>query len=98
MGFKLRIEPLAKFDIQSEIKHYNSKQKGLGKKFHSEAKEYFRAIVLNPFYGVRYDDVRCLPLKKFPAMIHYTVDEHKKIIIVRAVINTNKDPKVYWLK
>ena len=61
-------------------------------------KVYFKAIQLNPFYGIRYDDVHCLPLKKFPAMVHYNIDEMKKIIIVRAVINTNKDPDTYWLK
>ena len=98
MGFKIKIEPLAKFDIQNEINFYNSKQKGLGKKFHTETKEYFKAILQTPIFGVRYDDVHCLPLKKFPAMIHYNVDEHKKTIIIRAVINTHKDPGTYWIK
>ena len=98
MEFKLKIEPLAKLDIQNEINFYNSKQKGLEKKFHTETKEYFKAILLSPFYGIRYDDVYCLPLKKFPVMIHYNIDEHKKIIVIRAVINTHKDPNIYWLK
>ena len=52
MVFKLKIEPLAKFDIQSEINYYNSKQKGLGKRFHSDVKTCFNAIKINPFYQV----------------------------------------------
>lgn len=98
MGFKLTIEPLAKLDIQNEINYYNSKQKRLGKKFHAEVLDYFKAIKLNPIYGIRYDEVHCLPLKKFPVMIHYTVNELKKMIIIRAVINTHKDPNRYWVK
>lgn len=98
MGFKIKVEPLAKFDIQNEIKYYNSKQSGLGKKFHEELKVYFKAIAQNPLYGIRYDNVRCLPLKKFPTMIHYTLNETKQIVIVRAVINTHKDPNTNWLK
>ena len=98
MEFKLKIEPLAKFDIQNEIKFYNSKQSGLGKKFHAELKVYFKTVKQNPFYGIRYDDVHCLPLKKFPAMIHYTLDETNQIIIVRAVVNTHKDPDTNWVK
>lgn len=98
MAFKFKIEPIAKQDIQQEINHYNSQQKGLGKKFHAEARFYFKAIKQNPFYAVRYDNVHCLPLKKFPAMIHYTTDEQNKTIIIRAVINTHKDPTNYWLK
>ena len=98
MAFKLKIEPLAKFDIQSEINYYNSKQKGLGKRFHSDVKTCFNAIKINPFYQVRYDDIHCLPLKKFPAMVHFTIDELAKIVTVRAVINTNKDPDSNWVK
>jgi toxin ParE1/3/4 len=98
MGFKIKIEPAAKRDVQKEINYYNSKQNGLGKKFYAEVNVFFKTIKTNPFYQVRYDDVRCLPLNIFPAMIHFTLDETKKIIIIRAVINTNKDPNVFWLK
>ena len=98
MAFKLFIEPLAKVDIQSQINYYNSKQKGLGKRFHNEVKTRFSSIKSNPFYQIRYDNIHCLPLKIFPAMIHYTVDEQNRLIIVRAVINTNKNPKTNWIK
>ena len=98
MAFRLKIEPLAKFDIQTEINYYNSKQKGLGKRFHNEVKIYFNTIKSSPFYQIRYDDVHCLPLKTFPAMIHYTIDDSNKLVTVRAVVNTNKDPKANWIK
>ncbi len=98
MAFKLRLEPLAKFDIQQEIHYYNSKQKGLGKRFHDDVKVAFSAIKKNPFFQVRYDGVRCLPLKVFPAMIHFTINEKTNTVIVRALINTHKDPDKNWLK
>jgi toxin ParE1/3/4 len=98
MAFKLKLEPLAKFDIQQEINYYNSKQKGLGKRFHSEVKAAFTAIKKNPFFQVRYDDVHCLPLKVFPAMVHFTINEKTNTVIVRAVINTHKDPDKFWVK
>lgn len=47
MAFKLFIEPLAKVDIQSQINYYNSKQKGLGKRFHNEVKTRFSSIKSN---------------------------------------------------
>jgi len=97
MAFKLKLEPLAKFDIQQEINYYNSKQKGLGKRFYNEVKNAFAAIKKNPFFQIRYDDVHCLPLKVFPAMVHFTINEKNKTIIIRAVINTHKDPDKNWL-
>lgn len=96
MEFKL--EPSAKNDIQNEINFYNEKQKGLGKKFHDEIKHYFKAIKKNPFYQIRYKNIRCLPLKKFPIMIHYTFDEEQQRIIIRAIVNTHREPKEYWVK
>ena len=95
MEFKL--EPKAKEDIQKEINYYNLQEKGLGKKFHIELKQYFIAIKRNPFYQIRYQNIRCLPLRIFPVMIHFTVDEDLKKITIRAVINTFRDPKEYWI-
>jgi toxin ParE1/3/4 len=42
--------------------------------------------------------VRCLPLKKFPAMIHFTIDEKANAVVVWAVLNTYLDPKKHWKK
>jgi hypothetical protein len=46
---EFKIEPSALKDIQQEIDYYNSKQKGLGKKFHSELKKFFSTLEKNPF-------------------------------------------------
>ena len=92
MKFILKIEPEAFFDIQEGIKWYNKQQKGLGNKFHKEVKKHFDSLVKNPFYEVKYDEIRCLPLKLFPYTIHYSVHETKRIIIIRAIFNTNQYP------
>ena len=39
----------------------------------------FSVLKDNPLYQIRYDDVRCLPIKKFPYMAHFTVDEIQQI-------------------
>jgi len=90
-----KVNPQAKIDIQDQIHFYNDKQKGLGKRFYNDVKSTFKTIRKNPFFQIRYKDVRCLPLKKFPAMVHYTVDE--KQITVRAVFHTSQDPQK-WKK
>lgn len=88
-----KVNPQAKIDIQDQIHFYNDKQKGLGKRFHNDVKATFKSIRKNPFFQIRYKDVRCLPLKKFPAMVHYTLDENKKQITVRAVFHTSQSPQ-----
>jgi toxin ParE1/3/4 len=95
MTFKIKVDPEALDDIQENINWYNSQQPGLGKRFHKEVKSYFNKLKSNPFFQVRYDDVHCLPLKKFPYMIHYTINEKDKLVIIHAIFNTSRDPKIW---
>lgn len=92
-NFKVQIDSSAKSDIQEGIYWYNSKAPGLGRKFHSEVKAAIESIKRIHFFEIRYADIRCLPLKKFPYMIHYTVDQDQKLIIIRAVFNTHLNPE-----
>lgn len=90
--YKIRIESDAKHDIQEGISWYNSKKKGLGKSFHNEVKDHIITLKEIKFFQIRYEEVRCLPLKKFPYMIHYSLDDAKKTIVVRAILNTYHNP------
>ena len=92
MAFKIKVEPEAMDDIQQGIDWYNKKQAGLGRKFLKEVKACFKSLKISPFFQIRYDDVRCLPLKKYSFMVHFTVHEADKLVIVRAVFNTYLDP------
>ncbi len=91
MSFK--IEPEAYQDTQDGIDWYNKQQRGLGRKFHLEVKAYINKLKTNPFFQIRYDDVHCLPIKKYPYMIHFTLDEVNKVVTIKAVFNTRKNPQ-----
>lgn len=93
MLYSLFIEPEAHQDIQKGIDWYNEKREGLGREFYDTVELYFQSLKTNPFYQIRYKNIRCFPLKEFPYMIHFTVDEPKNCIIIRAVFNTSKDPQ-----
>lgn len=93
MSFKIKIETDAKLDIQQAISWYNKQQKGLGKKFYSVLMKHIEGLKKNPHYEIRYDNVNCLPVKKFPFMIHFTVDKTEKIVSVRSVFHTSIDPE-----
>jgi len=92
---EFKINPQAKVDIQDHIHYYNEQQPGLGKRFHKAIQASFKVIRKSPFFQIRYANVRCYPLKKFPVMIHYTLDEQKKEIVIRAVFHTSLDPKIW---
>jgi toxin ParE1/3/4 len=95
--YKIRIEERALVDIQQAFDYYEAKQAGLGVRFNQSVFHSFEILRQNPFYQVRYDTFRCLPVKKFPYMIHYEVEEAQEVIHVFAVINTHLDPDKNWL-
>lgn len=96
--YKTLILPLAKDDIRDAARWYNKQSPGLGKRFTAEVRESVRYIKQNPTAcTIRYDQVRTAVLRVFPFMLHYTVNEDSKTVIISAVLHTSRDPKV-WVK
>lgn len=92
MSFTIVIDPRAIQDIHEAIEYYDKQQPGLGKRFEAELDDYLTTLENNPFYHQRYDDVHCLPLKRFPFMVHFTIDDSNLQISVYAVFHTALDP------
>jgi len=96
--YKSIILPLAKLDISEAAYWYNSKQKGLGKRFMAEVRSKVLFIRENPkASAIRYDNTRCAVLDVFPFMIHYTIDDANKTVIVAAIFHTSLNPN-RWKK
>jgi len=95
MAFSTVIDPRAMQDIQQAIDFYENQQPGIGKHFEEILNQDLLMLQQNPFFQVRYENVHCLPLKKYPYMIHFTVDEKEQLITVRAVLNTSRNPKIW---
>ncbi|SHI74350.1 ParE toxin of type II toxin-antitoxin system, parDE [Tangfeifania diversioriginum] len=94
--YKSVILPLAKEDIREAAKWYNKQQNGLGKRFTTEVREKVNFIRKNPrASNVRYNDVRTAVLNVFPFLVHYSIDEINKTIIVSAVLHTSRDPEIW---
>ncbi|MFZ4797460.1 MAG: type II toxin-antitoxin system RelE/ParE family toxin [Bacteroidia bacterium] len=98
MSFVVKIEKRAINDISNSIEYYNIQQKDLGNKFVKEVNKAINKISINPFYQIRYDDVRCILVNKFPFMIHFSIDEINEVIKIFAVIHTARNPDNNWIK
>jgi|SRR5690554_3993848 len=97
MTYSVIIDPNAIHDIQKAIDYYDERQLGLGLKFETELNKHILALESNPFYQIRYEKVRCLPLKKFPYTIHFTLNDTQKLVIIRAVFHMALNPQA-WSK
>lgn len=83
--YKALILPLAKEDIREAARWYNQQRPGLGNRFTREVRGIVKYIKQNPHAcNIRYSQVRTALIKVFPFMLHYTVDEDSKTVIVLA--------------
>jgi toxin ParE1/3/4 len=96
MLWSVNITAEAKIDIQEGIHWYNNKQKGLGKRFHKEVKNCIARIEKNPFYVVKYNQTRCMPIPKFPYLIHFIIEESDKNVIILGILHTSLNPNENW--
>jgi plasmid stabilization system protein ParE len=95
-SYRIKISTYAISDMQEAGKWYNEQSLGLGSRFLKNVKEHINLLKSNPEnYSVRYDNVRCALIKKFPFLIHFIIDEANQVVEVFAVFHTSRSPKIW---
>lgn len=94
--YKIKIEPEALADIQEITDWYNEQQSGLGARFQKTAIQQINSLSNDPqIYAIRYKQIRCVAIKKFPYMAHFYINTENNTIEVLAVISTDRNPKLW---
>lgn len=63
--------------------------------FKNELGVAYKSLAINPFYELRTQNFRAIPLKKFPYFIFYEVDEQRKEVKIVAIFNTSQSTEKY---
>lgn len=94
--YQVKIDLDALADIQEATNWYNQQLDGLGSRFQKQVKQQINSLKTKPeHYSIRYADVRCMLIKKFPFLIHYTIENFTFTVKVFAVIHTSRNPKIW---
>ncbi len=96
MSFKISYSQGFYFDLQQSIDFYNSRKKGLGTRFFKTVKSQIAKIQKNAYgFQIRYHNIRCSPLDKFPYMVHYWINQESNTIIIIALFSDFRNPNVW---
>jgi hypothetical protein len=96
MTFKLDINIRVYNDLDEAIEYHSTAK---AKNVLTAFEDAINLLKTNPFFAVRYNNIRCLPIgNKLPYMIHFNINENTKTVHIHALINTDKDPDTNWLK
>ena len=75
MNWVLKIDIDAFKDIQEAIECYELQLKGLGNRYKIQTIKSINSLKKNPFvFSIKYNDIRCRKIEKFPFLIHYIID------------------------
>jgi len=92
MRFDIILHDEAIVDLRMAIYYYKDISPRLAKKFHSSVKNTFNELRKNPFYEVRYDNVRLRLVKGFPYILHFVVVEKYRSVIIYGIRHAAQDP------
>ena len=77
--------------VADAARWYEQKRQGLGLEFLAEVKQRVSLAAKNPLrYPLIYKDVRRIPLKRFPYLIHFRAEPSR--VLVLAVLHARRNP------
>lgn len=96
MSYKINIDIDALNDIQDASDWYEFQSKGLGNRYKNQVKKQINSLKKNPFlFAIKYNEIRCRKIEKFPFLIHYKVNDELKVVSVFAVFHTSRNPEIW---
>ena len=96
MSYILKIDSDAFKNIQETTEWYEMQSKGLGQRYKTQTKKQINSLKKDPYlFSIKYGEIRCRKIEKFPFLIHYLINENTKTIIVFAVFHTSRNPEIW---
>tara|TARA_A100001015_G_scaffold297738_1_gene379584 strand:- start:164 stop:475 length:312 start_codon:yes stop_codon:yes gene_type:complete len=83
-------------DLQRGIDFYKelTGEHKVGKRFIRAVKKQIKSLEKDALiYQVKYDDIRCMYVPKFPYAIHYFLNEKEATAYIEAVFHTAESPE-----
>lgn len=96
MQFQLKIDVDALNDIQETFEWYEIQLKGLGLRYKTQTKKHINSLKKDPYlFSIKYNEIRCRKIEKFPFLIHYLINERENIVTVFAIFHTSRSPEIW---
>jgi len=93
---EIKIDKDALLDIIEARNWYSAQKHDLGFRFQKRIISQISKLKSIPErYPIKYDDIRCMPINKFPFLVHFSINNFHKIITIHAVFHTSRNPQIW---
>ncbi|MEX0996626.1 MAG: type II toxin-antitoxin system RelE/ParE family toxin [Flavobacteriaceae bacterium] len=87
----------AQDDFTESRNWYRKINSSLSARFTKDFKETIQSIKENPIkYQIRYENIRVKLLRKFPYLIHYSIEND--LILIKALFHTSRDHRNWEIR
>jgi len=80
MAFKIQISLRAQIEIERASDFYVKNSVKAPLWFLESLQKSYKTLSLNPYFEIRYRNVRAYKIKRFPFTLYFTIDEKNKAI------------------
>jgi len=92
MAYSLIVSPRAQREITHAIDYYSLYSIDAPLNLISALGEAYGELETNPFFGVRYKNIRALKLKGFPYLLYFIINEKKGVISILSCFHNKINP------
>jgi toxin ParE1/3/4 len=91
--YSVVIEREAQEEFEAAYRYYKENASlNVADTFHEDFEASLDVLEINPFYQVRTKSYRAIPLKKFPYLLFFEIEESDKIVKILALFHTSQNP------
>lgn len=95
LNYSLYFSEIAENDIEKALFYYGNINEFVVNHFKKQLNQVLEAISINPFYQIKYKNIRALPFKSMPYIVLFEVYENEKMVYIYSIFNTYQNPDKY---
>ena len=92
MAYKIIVSPRAQKEIEKAIDYYVLNSSVAPLNFIIALKAAYSTLEMNPFFRLRYKNIRSLKLKRFPYSLYFVNNQNKQSIRVLSCFHNKRNP------
>lgn len=93
MVYNLLVSPRAQHEVEKAIDSYAPNYSDISNKFIIQLQSAYNTLQTNPFFNIRYKNIRSLKLKKYPYSLYFVVDEVRKTVLILSCFHNKRSPE-----
>lgn len=92
MAYNIIVSPRAQKEIENAIDYYSLYSVGAPQNFIMQLESSYNILAADPFFRIRYKNIRALKIKKFPYSLYFVIKETSKAVRILSCFHQKRNP------